>query len=740
MADEGLGKLIAYLGIDTAALEAGQARAEKSLGDLDKKMEATAATAGKVAGTMVVAFAAAATVMVHRTLEAMDAQKDMAATLGLSVESLQELTFAGKQAGLSQEDLAGVVNKLNRNIQMAASGTPEQAQAFKDLGVSATDAGGNLRGADDVLMDIADKFQKMPDGAAKSAMAMDLLGKSGAKMIPLLNDGSEGLKQQIALAHQLGFVFDSKTAAAADHFNDTLDVLSMAGTGFANRLTAELLPTLTNVGDTLLDVAKDSGTMETASGALSTMLKGLVIIGLTVGATFADIGGWIGALAAAAVQAVQGNFSDAMTIMRERSADSAADMDKLGSRISKVWNGVADEAMEATFKEQAALLRATEAQKKAAKEAEEAAKRKQKANADTVKSLQEEAATLGMTAGQAAIFKLQMDGATATQIRAAEAARRVIDQFAALKELGSIKIGAMDSNDAAVAQLQEKYARLNEIVAANPQLQQQAAEAAAMLAQQYQNSVDAQIAQGQAGNQAFLDQMTQRIEQIKAQNATEIELELQKHQLDQEMLEQSLLNGVITEEQYRDINLQNEKAHEDKMRAMKIKSWDDLKNLSKLSWQAQLSTVTGTLTEMTAALSTKSRTMFEINKRAAEAQVVMKGIESVQSAYAAGNAVGGPYVGAAFAAVAAAFSATQLSAIESTTYGSGANSTTSGIPSAATSVPTNAPAASSAPSQSGTLAVTGIGADTLLDGKTVRAIAERLLQFQADGGKVVFEP
>ncbi len=94
------------------------------------------------------------------------------------------------------------------------------------------------------------------------------------------------------------------------------------------------------------------------------------------------------------------------------------------------------------------------------------------------------------------------------------------------------------------------------------------------------------------------------------------------------------------------------------MRDMKLRNWKDLEKLNKQSWQTQAQVVTGTLTELTATLANKSRLMFEINERAAHANVVMKTIESVQAAFAWGMSAGGPYVAAAAAAAAGIYGAT----------------------------------------------------------------------------------
>ena len=62
----------------------------------------------------------------------------------------------------------------------------------------------------------------MEDGAGKTALAIKLFGKSGADLIPLLNQGRAGIKELTDEAAKLGIVISTETAAKAEQFNDTL--------------------------------------------------------------------------------------------------------------------------------------------------------------------------------------------------------------------------------------------------------------------------------------------------------------------------------------------------------------------------------------------------------------------------------------------------------------------------------------------------------------------------------------
>src|SRR5262249_17363417 len=144
---------------------------------------------------------------------------------GVTVEDLSKLKFAAEQSGSSFDGLQTALRGLANNMEAAAAGSKSQEAAFKALGVSATDASGNLRPMNDVLLDVADKFKTMPDGATKSALAMDIFGRSGLAMIPMLDEGSAGIKAMGDQAQRLGIVFTGEAAKGADEFNDAQHAL-----------------------------------------------------------------------------------------------------------------------------------------------------------------------------------------------------------------------------------------------------------------------------------------------------------------------------------------------------------------------------------------------------------------------------------------------------------------------------------------------------------------------------------
>ena len=162
---------------------------------------------------------------------------------GIAVEKLSELAYAGDLADVNLESLATGVKKLSVNMAEAATNTNSKAaEAFKALGVAVKDSNGNLRSSDAVMADLADRFASMKDGAGKTALAIAILGKAGADLIPFFNMGSRGMAEMADEAKKLGLVMTGETAKAAEEFNDNMKKLSLSSGALGRSIAADLLP------------------------------------------------------------------------------------------------------------------------------------------------------------------------------------------------------------------------------------------------------------------------------------------------------------------------------------------------------------------------------------------------------------------------------------------------------------------------------------------------------------------
>ncbi len=139
---------------------------------------------GVLAGLGVALSAAGLAAMVRSALESADALNKLSQRVGLTVEALSTLVPAAELSGVSAQTFETGLKKLATTMFEAATGSEESARRLKALGVEFKNQDGTLRATDAVLLDLADRFQAMPDGAQKSALAVQLFGKSGASSSP----------------------------------------------------------------------------------------------------------------------------------------------------------------------------------------------------------------------------------------------------------------------------------------------------------------------------------------------------------------------------------------------------------------------------------------------------------------------------------------------------------------------------------------------------------------------------
>jgi hypothetical protein len=324
-----IGALRFVLGADTAEFERGMKSVEGGL----KRAAAVGAAVGAALGTAFLDMAKSLADGVSKSLEAADKLGKMAQSAGIAVEQLSALKHAADLSDVSLESLTGSLEKLGRNMTEAVSNPLSTAgRTLQALGISAVDAAGQLRPVNDVVFDIADKFSKFQDSASKTALAINLFGRSGADLIPLLNQGRTGLQQATQEAERYGLIVSSRTARASEEFNDTLRRLQAVQEGYVQQITARLLPSLNAIAGGMLRAAESSATMTIAVNTVVNAWNILLAHGIALKAVFDVVGQALTAISlallalgrldtTAALEALKKGFGDVGTIARQTAQD-----------------------------------------------------------------------------------------------------------------------------------------------------------------------------------------------------------------------------------------------------------------------------------------------------------------------------------------------------------------------------------------------------------------------------------
>lgn len=211
------------------------------------------------AGLALAGLATAGAKGVFDTIGAADEVGKLSQRLGMATESLTALQFGGRLAGVSMEQMGQAVRNLSNRMQDAARGGAGAQSTFSAIGVSVREANGDLRSADQVLADVADRFQGYRDGAEKTALAVDLFGRAGERMIPMLNQGSAGLQGMAEEARAFGVVFGNDLAKKAEQFNDNLTRMRAAFDGVRLAIASDMLPALVQLTNQLVEGRRAAG-------------------------------------------------------------------------------------------------------------------------------------------------------------------------------------------------------------------------------------------------------------------------------------------------------------------------------------------------------------------------------------------------------------------------------------------------------------------------------------------------
>lgn len=265
-----------------------------------------------------------------------DQLDEMAQKIGASTRGLSALQFAADLEGV--DGLTASLGKLSKAMVESEKEGSEQGRAFAALGINVRDASGELKTSDVVLREIAQAFSESEDGATKSAVAMALLGRSGADMIPFLNNGAEGLDRLAGKAERLGLIIDEQTAKAAGEFNDNLFLIGKTADGLASRVAAQLLPQLSGLTDVFANVATNTDIAKTFADGLAVGFKGVALVVANVSYVFSQIGNEIGGIAAQAVALAHLDFGGVVAIRAAMVDDAEAARKKIDELNDSILN------------------------------------------------------------------------------------------------------------------------------------------------------------------------------------------------------------------------------------------------------------------------------------------------------------------------------------------------------------------------------------------------------------------
>lgn len=236
------------------------------------KAKRAGAIAAKGLAAVAAAAGAAVTALVNATVEAAAYADDiltMSTVTGMATDDLQAFNYAAGLLDVEVETISKSLAKNTKSMASAADGSAAYADAYSKLGVSVTDANGNLRDGETVYWEAIDALGQMSNETERDAIAMQLFGKSAQELNPLIEAGSEKVAELKQEAKDVGAVMSEETLAALGAFDDSIQRLKGSAGAAKNALGGVLLPELQMLTDSGTDLLGEfTRKLNTSGGGL----------------------------------------------------------------------------------------------------------------------------------------------------------------------------------------------------------------------------------------------------------------------------------------------------------------------------------------------------------------------------------------------------------------------------------------------------------------------------------------
>jgi hypothetical protein len=251
-----------------ARLQSDMGKTKSMVGNAMTGVERSVNMAKRALGALGIGLSAALFLRFTKgALNAQDELSKLSQKVGISVEGLVGMKHAADLSGVSFEGMQKALKTVSTQMFDASMGLLESKRNFAALNIEIKKTDGTLKGAEAVLIEVADKFAGMADGTEKTALAVKLFGRAGLDMIPMLNMGSAALAKMVAEGNRLNPT-TAESAKQAELFNDNMSRLTKAMGGFAISVLNDVLPAMAKLSESMVRARNDG------AGFFGTLIAG----------------------------------------------------------------------------------------------------------------------------------------------------------------------------------------------------------------------------------------------------------------------------------------------------------------------------------------------------------------------------------------------------------------------------------------------------------------------------------
>jgi hypothetical protein len=697
MAEQSLGGVKVYIGGDVSGLAVASAQAGGLLRGLDSRIDATMHKL-ELWGALIHVVGIA---LVEKFAAAGKQLDDTAKQIGTTTDRLQAYQYGAAIAGVETGVLTVAFQKFSRELGESSAQITPFRQALGQLGIDFQ----NLKKLkfDDALALVQDRLSKIEDVTKRNNIAFDIFGRTGVKAVNFLSLSADAMGKFTKEAEKAGVIISKDTIHKAAELSDEFDKMGISLKATSIRMSAEFLPAAQKIREFLTDPSVQAGAANIAR-YIGEIVKYLVDNKETVLTVIGALGG---AMAGGAVLGRLGSYGKLLGVIGGGAVGAKMALDGMKDEITKLddelsnavdklrqWRDAAEstnpivkkmftpEEIAKNIKIQEALIddltKRYNAAQKAAMAASNAAKLIVPVHTDTPNG---PAAVPVFPEISKAIEDTRLKG---MQLR--NELKGIAEGFPDLLKGMNLKdVDVLKMVSDGVGKISGQFKQLNE-------------------------------------------EMVKNVEIPNIQKALLTETELMQLELDKR------LGYLKTYEAMKTVEVGKAEAIRNKLVE---KSNNDMRVATAKQYSALANIVDTSLSQIRDLVGDRGGAAFEIMKGISMATALVKGYEATVSAYAQGSAIGGPMVGAAFAAIAAAGTAAVIAKLAMTRPG-GAQETPSAPPTGGAEAATTSAGGSGGGGNGGqTIFIQGVKSGMNYSGDQLRELFKAINSHIADGGKIV---
>ncbi|MCY2927916.1 MAG: hypothetical protein NTV86_00190 [Planctomycetota bacterium] len=242
------GRAFVELLADDSKLQAGLKKAAARLKGWGKAVTGAGKKLTMIGGAIVAPMMLAARAFASSG----DQLAEMSARTGASVESLSLLSFAAMKTGVDMETLETGIKRMQKTLFQAATGSKSAQKALGMLGLTIADLSG--LSPDEQFQAIGDRLSQIQDPAIKAALAMQIFGKAGTGMLPMMEGGAAAFQRYRDRLAELGGPTTTASAEAGHELSKTMEDLHFATGRATKSIGAALAPVITKITNDIIRI------------------------------------------------------------------------------------------------------------------------------------------------------------------------------------------------------------------------------------------------------------------------------------------------------------------------------------------------------------------------------------------------------------------------------------------------------------------------------------------------------